>query len=80
MKLEGKREEDPQETEAEGSDSEEAESQGFEGSWQKLNYRTVVSGPSLQENLGKSGRFPVGFVTQMYPFVEDSESTKLCCV
>ena len=54
LKLEGKREEDPQETEAEGSDSEESESQGFEGSWQKLNYRTVVSGPSLQENLGKS--------------------------
>ena len=56
LKLEGKREEDPQETEAEESDSEESESQDVdsEGSWQKLNYRRVVSGPSLQENLGKS--------------------------
>ena len=24
-----------------------------EGSWHKLNYRTIVSGPSLHENLGK---------------------------
>ena len=56
LKLKGKCEEDPLETEAEESESEESESQSMhsQGSWQKLNYRTIVSGPSLQENLGKS--------------------------
>ena len=51
-KLEGKCE-DLSETEAEESESEEWESQDMNslGSWQKLNYRTIVSGPSLQENL-----------------------------
>ena len=56
LKLEGKCEEDLSETEAEESESEESESQDMNslGSWQKLNYRTIVSGPSLQENLEKS--------------------------
>ena len=56
LKLKGKCEEDPLETEAEESESEESESQNMhsQGSWQKLNYRTIVSGPSLQENLRKS--------------------------
>ena len=56
IKLKGKREEDLQETEAEESESEESESQDMDsqGSWQELNNRTIVSGNSLQENLGKS--------------------------
>ena len=56
LKLEGKCEEDLSETEAEESKSEESEPQDMNslGSWQKLNYRTIVSGPSLQENLEKS--------------------------
>ena len=56
LKLKGKREEDLQETEAEESESEESESQDMDsqGSWQKLNNRTIVSGNSLQENLRKS--------------------------
>ena len=49
LKLEGKCEEDLSETEAEESQSEESESKYMNslGSLQKLNYRTIVSGPSL---------------------------------